>query len=78
MFARVNKNFISTVVEGALVMVGESVDLNALHDTADVSGPDILPVERDVRKAARAVSKKWGTPLVMITCWVPFARSFAR
>jgi hypothetical protein len=30
MFAGVNENFISTAVEGALVMAGESVDLNAL------------------------------------------------
>jgi hypothetical protein len=45
MFASVNKNFISAAVEGALVIDGESVKLNALQDAAGVSGADILPVE---------------------------------
>jgi hypothetical protein len=30
MFVGVNENFISTAVEGALVMANESIDLNAL------------------------------------------------
>jgi hypothetical protein len=45
MFAGVNGNFISTAVEGALIMAGKSVDLNALQDAAAMSGDDILPVE---------------------------------
>jgi hypothetical protein len=58
-FASVNKNFISTTVEGALVMVGESIDLNTLQDAAAVSRPDIFPIDQDVRRAAHGVSKKW-------------------
>jgi hypothetical protein len=30
MFGGVNENFVTAVVEGALVMVGDSVDLDAL------------------------------------------------
>jgi hypothetical protein len=41
----VNKNFISAAVKGALVMAGESIDLNALQDAAAVSGADILLTE---------------------------------
>jgi hypothetical protein len=59
MFAGVNKNFVSAVVKGALMMAGDSVDLNALQSVAADSGADILPAERDVRRVARAVSKKW-------------------
>jgi hypothetical protein len=59
MFAGVNENFISTAVEGALVMAGESVDLNALQDTAAVNEPNILPTDQDVWRAVRVVLKKW-------------------
>jgi hypothetical protein len=55
----INENFISTAVEGGLVMAGQYVDLSALKDAATVSGADILPMEQVVRRAARAVSKKW-------------------
>jgi hypothetical protein len=55
----VNKNFISAAVKGALVMAGESIDLNALQDAAAVSGADILLTERDVRRVVRAIPKKW-------------------
>jgi hypothetical protein len=59
MFAGVNENFISAVVKGALMMAGESIDLDALQDVAAESGADILPMRRDVQRVARAVSKKW-------------------
>jgi hypothetical protein len=59
MFASVNKNSISIAVQGALIMASESVDLNTLQDITAVSGPDIFPIEQDVRRAAHAVSKKW-------------------
>jgi hypothetical protein len=47
-FAGVKENFISAAVEGALVMVGESIDLDALQEAVAVSGADILATERDV------------------------------
>jgi hypothetical protein len=59
MFVGVNKNFVFAIVEGALVMAGESIDLDAFQDVAAESGLDIFPVDRDVRRVARAVSKKW-------------------
>jgi hypothetical protein len=59
MFGGVNENFITAAIEGALIMAGSSVDLDALQDAAAASGVDILPVERDVCRAARMVSKKW-------------------
>jgi hypothetical protein len=40
-------------------MAGESDDLDAFQDVAAESRPGILPVDRDVWRAARAVSKKW-------------------
>jgi hypothetical protein len=58
-FADVNENFISAVVKGTLMMAGESIDLGALQDAASISEADILPMDRDVRRAACAVSKKW-------------------
>jgi hypothetical protein len=59
MFASVNENFISTMVEGALMMVEEIFDLNALRDAVAESRVDILPAGRDVWRVARTVSKKW-------------------
>jgi hypothetical protein len=59
MFAGVNENFISVVVECALVMAGESVHLDTLWDAAIESGVDILPTGQDVRRVARAVLMKW-------------------
>jgi hypothetical protein len=58
MFAIVNKKFISAAVEGALVMAGDFIDLDALQNFAAGSGADILPTEHDVHRAACAVSKK--------------------
>jgi ATP:corrinoid adenosyltransferase len=56
-FVGVNKNFASAAVEGTLIMAGNSIDLAALQTMATDSGSNILPVERDVRKATHAVSK---------------------
>jgi hypothetical protein len=58
-FVGVNENFISTTVEGALAMVDDSVDLDAIQDVVAASGADILPVERDVWRAAHAVAQNW-------------------
>jgi hypothetical protein len=58
-FAGVNENFISSTVEGALMMAGDSVDLNAIQDVAVASGANILPTAREVQRAARAVAKNW-------------------
>jgi hypothetical protein len=41
-FAGVNENFVSTTIEGTLVMAGNSVDLPALQTEAANSGTDIL------------------------------------
>jgi hypothetical protein len=48
MFGSINENFVTATVEGALVMVGDSIDLDALQSAADESGADILPAERNV------------------------------
>jgi hypothetical protein len=58
-FAGVNENFISAAVKGTLVMAGASVDRAALQIVATDSGADILPLEQDVQRVVRAVSKKW-------------------
>jgi hypothetical protein len=48
MFASINENFISAIVEGALMMSGQYVDLSALQDAAAMSRDDILPMGQDV------------------------------
>jgi hypothetical protein len=58
-FAGMNKNSISAAVKGTLSMAGDSVDLSTLQSVAADSGADILPAERDVRRATRVVSRKW-------------------
>jgi hypothetical protein len=58
-FAGVSENFIYIAVEGALTMAGDSVDLDAIQDATASSGANILPMERDVWRAARAVAKNW-------------------
>jgi hypothetical protein len=55
MFGGVNENFVTTVVEGALMMAGDSVDLDALQSATTESGANVLPAERDVRRAAQVV-----------------------
>jgi hypothetical protein len=59
MFNGVNENFATAAIEGALVMARDSVDLDAVQGAAAKSGVDILPVEHNVWRVTRAVSKKW-------------------
>jgi hypothetical protein len=75
-FLGVNENFVSAIVEGALVMAGESVDHDALQDATAASGADILPTEKVVQRLHAWYRRSGGAPTVMITCWVPSARSF--
>jgi hypothetical protein len=58
MFGGINGNFVTATVEGVLMMVLDSVDLDALESVVAESGADILPAECDVRRATRAVSNK--------------------
>jgi hypothetical protein len=58
-FAGVNKNFVSSIVKGALAMAGDFVDFDSIEDAAAASGADILPAERDVQRAACVIAKKW-------------------
>jgi chromosome segregation ATPase len=58
-FSGVNENFATAAIEGALALVGDSIDLEAVWTTASEAGVDILPAALGVRKATRAVSKKW-------------------
>jgi hypothetical protein len=59
MFSGVNENFATAMIEGALAMAGDSVDLDVVRVTASESGANVLPARPDVRRAVRAVSKKW-------------------
>jgi hypothetical protein len=58
-FAGMNKNFVSAMVRGHSRDGRGSIDLAALHASTADSGANILPVERDVRRAACAVLQKW-------------------
>jgi hypothetical protein len=68
MFGGVNENFVTATVEGALVMAGDSVELDALQSAAAESGVVVLPAERNVQWATRAVSKKMVAPLWLRLC----------
>jgi hypothetical protein len=59
MFGGVNENFAAAAVDGALAMAGDSVDLWAMQDAVVPSGANILPVVRDVQRAACTVVKNW-------------------
>jgi hypothetical protein len=59
MFNDVNENFATTAIEGALAMAGDLIDLDVVRGTATKGGADVLPTGSDVRRVARAVSKKW-------------------
>jgi hypothetical protein len=43
-FAGMNEIFISVIVEGALAMASNSVDLDAIQDAATAGGADIFPM----------------------------------
>jgi hypothetical protein len=74
----VNENFISAAVEGALVMAVESIDLDALQDVATESRAAILPMERDVQRAACTILKKWWPSFGYDYVLAPFILSFVR
>jgi hypothetical protein len=59
MFGGINENFATAAVEGALAMVGDSVDLEVVQDVAVSSGADVLPAGRDVQRSVCAVVKNW-------------------
>jgi hypothetical protein len=59
MFNSVNENFHTAAIEGALVMVRDYTNLDALPSATAESGVDILAIECGVRRAAWAVLKKW-------------------
>jgi hypothetical protein len=59
MFSGVNEKFVTAAIKGALTMAGDSVDLDAIQGAAAESGMDVLPAGPNVRRATRAVSKKW-------------------
>jgi hypothetical protein len=59
MFCGVNENFATAAIEGALVLAGDSVDLEAVRVGASEGGTVVLPAGSSVQKAVRAVSKKW-------------------
>jgi hypothetical protein len=58
-FCGVNENFATIVIEGALTLASDSVDLHAVSVATSKGGADVLPVGSSVQKDARAVSKKW-------------------
>jgi DNA-binding MarR family transcriptional regulator len=58
MFSGMNGNFATAVIEGALSLAGNSVDLEAVRVATSKGGTDVLPVASGVRKAAWAVSNK--------------------
>jgi hypothetical protein len=58
-FAGVNENFVSAVIEGMLMMARDSVDLAALQASAADSGADVLLGERDVQKTVRIIMRSW-------------------
>jgi hypothetical protein len=59
MFSGVNENFATAAIEGALALAGNSVDLEGVQVATSEGGTDVLPAVSGMRKAARAVSKKW-------------------
>jgi hypothetical protein len=59
LFCGVNEKFATAAIEGALILAGDSVDLEAVWVASSESGTDVLPTRSSVRKASLAVSKKW-------------------
>jgi hypothetical protein len=58
-FVGVNENFISVVIEGVLMMVGDSVDLAMLQASTTDSGVDIVFGGRDVWKTTHNITRGW-------------------
>jgi hypothetical protein len=59
MLCGMNENFATAAIEGVLALAGDLVDFDAVRVAASEGGADVLPVGSGVRKAARAISKKW-------------------
>jgi hypothetical protein len=59
MFCGVNENFATAAIEGALALAGDSIHLGDVRAATSEGGMDVLPAGSSVRKAARAISKKW-------------------
>jgi hypothetical protein len=59
MFSGVNEYFTTAVIEGALTMASDLVDLDIVRSTAVECGANVLPTGPDVRRAVRAILKKW-------------------
>jgi hypothetical protein len=59
LFSGVNENFATAAIEGALAMDGDLVNFDVVRVTTVESGVDVLPARPDVRRAERAVLKKW-------------------
>jgi hypothetical protein len=58
-FTSVNENFILVVIEGVVVMAGDSVDLAALRDSTTNSGADVLPGVWETRKTTSVITHDW-------------------
>jgi hypothetical protein len=58
-FNGVNENFATAAIQGALALAGNSVDPEAVRAAAFEADVNILPAASGIRKAVRAVSKKW-------------------
>jgi hypothetical protein len=59
MFCGVNENFATAAIEGALALASDSVDFEVMRVAASQGDADVLPARSGMRKAARAVWKKW-------------------
>jgi hypothetical protein len=59
LFSSVNENFATAAIEGALMMVGDSVDLDVVQGVATKSDADILPARPDIQRPVREVLRNW-------------------
>jgi hypothetical protein len=59
MFCGMNEKFATAAIEGALALGSDLVDFDVVRVAASEGGTNVLPAGSSVRKAARAVSKKW-------------------
>jgi hypothetical protein len=59
-FNGVNENFATAAIEGALALIGDSVDLEALRVATFEGGADVLPTALGVRKALRLMQRNGG------------------
>jgi hypothetical protein len=59
MFSGVNENFTTAVIEGAVAMARDLVDLDVVRGTTTESGADVLPTGDNIRRATWVASMKW-------------------